>query len=203
MARPKSTPEQRQKIRRQIQSAAATLYREQGIASISARAVAMKAGVSVGSIYAHFGDLTGLMQSLWTGRVADQEQRFRQVAENHQDPVERVAALLRAYISFGVEQPDLYRGAFMFVRPDSLGTPEKQSLREYAFPSLLRDAIEQGQDRGSFVDGDPARLTQILWAGAHGNLALPINLDRLDLSATAELAEDVVDSLIRAVTNPV
>ncbi len=199
MARPKATPEQRAAVRRSIQAAAADIYASEGIASISARAVATKAGVSVGTIYSYFGDLTGLMQSLWTGRVAAQEDVFRALAAQHADPAARLQALLEAYIDFGIEQDDLYRGTLMFVRPTALETPEKQPLSDFAFPTLLRETVEAGQASGQFVDGDPAMLTQMLWSGAHGALALPINLDRLALKPATEMAAPIVDGLMRVV----
>ena len=108
MARPKATPEQRAQVRRSIQAAASEIYRDGGIGAISARAVATKAGVSVGTIYSYFGDLTGLGRSLWTGRVAEQEDKFRALAAQHQDPVARLRALLDAYLAFGIEQSELY-----------------------------------------------------------------------------------------------
>lgn len=197
MARPKATPEQRNRVRRSIQSAAAALYRAEGIASISARAVATKAGVSVGTIYSYFGDLTGLMQSLWTGRIAELEDEFRTRAKAYEDPLERIAALLTAYLKFGIEQDALYRGALMFVRPAALETPEKQPLDGFAFPTLLRDAIRQGQADGSIVDDDADVLVQMLWCGVHGTLALPINMDRLDLKPAAEIGGPVVDGLMK------
>jgi len=199
MARPKATPQQRKLVRRSIQSAAANLYRAEGIAAISARAVATKAGVSVGTIYSYFGDLAGLMQSLWTGRVAEQETAFRTLAAQHAAPLERLKALLTAYLEFGIDQNDLYRGTLMFVRPTALGIPEKQALSDFAFPTLLREAIEQGQAADVIVSGDPAVLTQMLWSGVHGALALPINLDRLNLKTATEMTAPVVEALTRMV----
>lgn len=200
MARPKATPEQRRQVRRSIQSAAAELYRSEGIAAISARAVATKASVSVGTIYSYFGDLTGLMQSLWTGKVAEQEDVFRTIAGQHTDPLERIKALLEAYIAFGLEQNDLYRGTLMFVRPAAHETPDKQPLSDFAFPTLLIEAIKQGQSAGQISDQDPAVLTQLLWSGVHGALALPINLDRLDLKPAREMAAVNVEALMRVIS---
>ena len=199
MARPKATPEQRAAVRRSIQTAAASLYASEGIASISARAVATKAGVSVGTIYSYFGDLTGLMQSLWTGRVAQQDDAFRNLADKFENPVKRLEALLKAYIDFGIEQSDLYRGALMFVRPTALETPEKQSLDGFAFPTLLLEAIRQGQVSGQVRGGDPYQLLQLLWSGVHGAIALPINMDRLDLQTTEQISAPMVDGLMRIV----
>ena len=199
MARPKASPEQRAQVRASIQHAAAELYRGEGIAAISARAVATKAGVSVGTIYSYFGDLTGLMQSLWTGRVSEVEDSFRALAAQHQNPLARIEALLRAYLDFGIDQAVLYKGALMFVRPAAQEPPEKQSLSGFAFPTLLREAIVAGQANGQVVSGDPDTLTQILWSGVHGALALPVNLDRLDLKATRDISSEIITALMRTV----
>lgn len=199
MARPKATPEQREQVRRSIQSAAATLYREHGLSAISARAVATKAGVSVGTIYSYFGDLTGLMQSLWTGRVAEQEEVFRARAAEQEIPLDRIEVLLDAYLKFGIEQALLYRNALMFVRPATLDAPDKETLSGFAFPSLIRQAIEEGQALETIIPGDPDQLTQLLWSGVHGALALPVNMDRLALKPAEEMVEPTVAGLLRMI----
>lgn len=200
MARPKASPEQRAQVRRSIQAAAAELYRAEGITAISARAVATKAGVSVGTIYSYFGDLTGLMQSLWIDRIAELEDGLRALAAQYDDPLEQIEALLHAYLNFGIEQDVLYKGALMFVRPTALETPDKQDLRGFVFPSLLKHAIETGQASGQIVTGDAGALTQIIWSGIHGCLALPVNLDRLDLKPAREMADSMVASLMQILT---
>lgn len=199
MARPKASPEQRAEVRRSIQQAAVELYRADGLSGVSARAVAQKAGVSVGTIYSYFGDLKGLGQSLWEPQIARLEDEMRAVAAQHQDPIARIEALLRAYLAFGIEQSELYRNAIMFVRPSSADTPQKQPVSERAFPSLLKAAIAQGQAEGKVVSGDPSVLVQILWSGVHGALALPVNMDRLELLPARDLVEETVESLLRSI----
>ena len=198
MARPKASPEQRAQVRRSIQQAASDLYRAEGLSAISARAVATKAGVSVGTIYSYFGDLTGLMQSLWTGPISALEDELRALEQRVSDPKARIEALLRAYLAFGVEQSVLYRNALMFVRPSALGTPEKQPLDQFAFPTLLRAALVQGQSDGVIISEDPDKLVQTLWAGVHGALALPVNLDRVALQPAADLSDVFIRALMRA-----
>ena len=198
MARPKASPEQRAQVRRSIQQAASDLYRAEGLSAISARAVATKAGVSVGTIYSYFGDLTGLMQSLWTGPISALEDELRALAQRVSDPKARIEALLRAYLAFGIEQSVLYRNALMFVRPSALGTPEKQPLDQFAFPTLLRAALVQGQSDGVIISEDPDKLVQTLWAGVHGALALPVNLDRVALQPAADISDVFIRALMRA-----
>ena len=65
MARPTLTKEQRAEIRSRIRKAATELYPESGLSDISARGIAKRAGVSVGTIYSYFDNLPELMQSLW------------------------------------------------------------------------------------------------------------------------------------------
>ncbi|MEL6725564.1 MAG: TetR/AcrR family transcriptional regulator [Pseudomonadota bacterium] len=199
MARPKASPEQRAEVRRSIQQAAVELYRAEGLGGVSARAVATKAGVSVGTIYSYFGDLKGLGQSLWEPQIARLEDELRAVAAQHDKPLDRIEALLRAYLDFGIDQAELYRNALMFVRPSTLKTPEKQSLSGFAFPALLKSALEQGQADGSIANGDPVVLAQVLWSGVHGALALPVNMDRVALQPTEKLASVMVQRLMRSV----
>ena len=111
----------------------------------------------------------------------------------------RIEALLRAYLSFGIEQSELYRNALMFVRPTSVEQPEKRPLSEFAFPSLLLAAIKQGQAEGTVISEDPEILVQILWSGVHGALALPVNMDRLALASAALVLEQAIEGLMRSI----
>jgi len=199
MARPKASPEQRAEVRRSIQQAAVELYRSEGLGGVSARAVAKKAGVSVGTIYSYFGDLNGLGQSLWEPQIARVDDHLRKVAAQHEAPLARIEALLRAYLAFGIDQAELYRNALMFVRPASAEQPEKRPLSEFAFPSLLLAAIELGQTDGTVIAEDPEILMQVLWSGVHGALALPVNMDRWGLAPATQAFETLVHGLMRSI----
>ena len=100
MPRTQATPEQKEEARRVIRQAAADVYNSVGVGGVSVRAIAKKAGVSVGTIYTYFGNLQGLMESLWSGPVQGYIDRLNTIAEAHTDPVERIEALMRAYIEF-------------------------------------------------------------------------------------------------------
>ena len=199
MARPKASPEQREKVRQSIQQAAVEIYRAEGIGGISARAVAKKAGVSVGTIYSYFGDLNGLGQSLWEPQIAQVDAEFRELATHFDEPLARIEALICAYLDFGISQAALYRNALMFVRPTAQETPEKRSVSDFAFPVLIQAAIEEGQGAGTIARGDPSVMAQVLWSGVHGALALPVNMDRLDLAATKDVSHETVTALMRSI----
>jgi cyclopropane-fatty-acyl-phospholipid synthase len=52
-----------------------------------------------------------------------------------------------------VERPELFRGAFLFVRPETLPKPERAPLASAVFAALLADAIAQGQSSGVLAPG--------------------------------------------------
>lgn len=196
MPRTPATEAQRDAARRHLQKAAAGLYAELGATGVSARAVAERANVSVGTIYSYFGSLQGLMQSLWMQPLEGINARFEQVAAAVPEPLPRLRALLEAYVDVARARPELYRGVFLFVRPAALPTPERGPLETAVFPSLLVAAIRDGQAQGAIREGDPVRLAQLAWAGVHGALALPVNFDRLQLDATGCLAGDMVGLVV-------
>jgi len=197
MARPPATDAQKKAARRQIQKAAASFYAEHGAAAVTARAVAQRAGVSVGKIYAHFGSLQGLMQSLWMDPVEAINAQLAELAAEIADPIQRLKALLNAYVEIALTRPQLFRGAFLFVRPDTLPRPDREPLDSAPFANLLTSTIQEGQAMGILRGCDPQVLAQLVWAGVHGCLALPVNFDRLDLAGSSDQARQMIDILLR------
>jgi AcrR family transcriptional regulator len=196
MPRKPATDDQRQAARRTLQKAAAGLYAESGAAAVSARAIAQRAGVSVGTLYAYFGSLQGLMQSLWMEPVEVINAQLERLAAETADPAQRLRALLNAYVEVALTRPELFRGAFLFVRPDTLPKPAREPFEDTPFAALLTAAIREGQESGAFRGGDPGELAQVAWAGVHGCLALPVNFDRLDFAEPARLASRMIDILL-------
>ncbi|MEL0048646.1 MAG: TetR/AcrR family transcriptional regulator [Gammaproteobacteria bacterium] len=128
MPRPKATEAQKTESRSKIRHAAAELYREQGPDNLTARAIAIRAGVSVGTLYSHFSDLSELARSLWQGPVDKFDQHLRTLVEVQTDPVKRIELLLLAYLEFARTNPELYQGTFLYVRPANREAPEKQDF---------------------------------------------------------------------------
>lgn len=196
MARRPATEAQKKAARRQIQKAAASFYAEHGATAVSARAIAQQAGVSVGKIYAHFGSLQGLMQSLWMEPVEAINAQLAELAAGIADPVQRLRALLNAYVEVALTRPQLFRGAFLFVRPDTLPRPDPEPIEGAPFAALLIATIREGQAKGLLREGEAEVLAQLLWSGVHGCLALPVNFDRLDMADPAGLAGRMIEVMV-------
>ncbi len=202
MGRPSATPEQRKQQRNKIRAAAADIYQEEGLTGLSVRAVAKRAGVSTGLLYSYFTDVSDLLRSLWLRPVAEFGRRVVAIEETQPDPRKRIEALLTAYVAWAHEHPDVYRGVLLLVRPPGPEQLDVEPVASLPLCRALRDAIAEGQRQGSVAGGDPDLLAQTLWAGAHGAIALPVNLDRFDVAPSSQLGPLMIATLMASLTPP-
>ena len=202
MPRPALTDEQRKVIRHNIRNAAAQLYADNGLSNISVRAIAERAGVSVGTVYAYYGSLSELLQSLWRQPAAKLVKQMTQLSHDLNNPVELLSALLQAYVIFSEDEPQVFRSAFLFVRPEAVQPPDQIALNDDTFFMLFTQAIANGQQGGQFRQGDPANLAQMVLSAVHGALSLPINLHRLALTAGPSVAKKTIAAQLEWLQTP-
>jgi AcrR family transcriptional regulator len=200
MPRKPATEAQRLEVRQSLRRAAQHVHDAKGISGVTARAIALEAGVSVGTIYSHFGDLKSLMQSLWEEPLQAINARFHAAASEHSDPIDRLRALMQTYFNVASADEELYRNAFMFVRPAHLPTPDKDADNLPAFPGLIRTALLDGQNAGAIRPGSVTSMTELIWAGLHGTIAMPINFDRISFQNPSPLRGDMIDLLLAQFT---
>lgn len=198
MARTAATPEQRAQVRDQIRQAAAEVYEEKGMEGTSARAIAVKAGVSVGTLYSYYANLPDLMRSLWAEPVAEEMERLRASVAKTPDLLEALQLLLDGYAAFAFSRPDILKGAFLFVRIGD-GSPLEPAATAIEFRHMLRDAVLAGQNSGQIKQGSPDQIAHQLWAGVHGALALPINIESLDFGSPKQLVADMIAMLMESI----
>lgn len=199
MARPAATEDQRQEQRNRIRHAAAAIHREQGVSGLTVRAVAKRAEVSTGLLYRYFANMSDLMRSIWIAPVAEFGRQVENIVSEHDEPLPRIEALLSAYAAWASDNPEVLRGLLLFVRSGPAELPAPQDPEDLALHRALRAAIVEGQAAGVVRDGDPTEQTQVLWAGVHGALALPINLDRYSMIPASELAPAMIAALVSSI----
>lgn len=200
MARPPATPEQRRQARNAIRQAAAEVAAEYGAAGVTARKVATRAGVSVGTLYSHFDDLSDLLRSLWTPIIAEADSKLTAVADAYPDPVDRVRAILGEFVTLVTGNEVLHRNTLLFVRPQTSEAPTQLPPNDLALHRLLVEAIREGQDAQAMIDGDPVQLAQVMWAGVHGALALPVNTDLYQLEPAVQQVGLMIDMLLASLS---
>lgn len=165
--------------REEILAAALRLFGQFGLYGVSTRQIAQAVGVSQPTLYAYFASKDEIAAELHARAFRELEARLR-VGVRDADTLEAVAAGLRIYLDFGLENPDAYRVAFMIEGPlgrVAVAGPVDESdvsVPGHTAFDILRRMIADLHRRGLGAGDDPERMAQSVWAGMHGLVSLLI-----------------------------
>ena len=168
---------EKEALRLQILDAARYLFARDGYDAVTMRAIAERIEYSPRTIYLHFQDKEDLIRELCRHDFQAFGADMAKTAKV-KDPVERIKAIGLAYAQFGVEHPNHYRLMFMSGAPDYEGVGEEEwkgnpEVDAYAFLlGTVQEAIATGRLKPALKDAE--LVTQTLWAGVHGVIALDI-----------------------------
>lgn len=154
----------RRSTRDAIVGAALELFRERGFDGTTMRAVADRAGVSVGNAYYYFSSKDELVQGFYDQLVAEHRALALPAMAGHTDLGERLGATLHAWIT-AAEPYREFAGRFFAVaaqpgNPLSPFSPDAGPARAAAV-ELYQEVLA-----GSRVDPDPElarELPELLW----------------------------------------
>jgi AcrR family transcriptional regulator len=164
-----------EKLRELILDAASRLLVETGDEdAVSIRAVAEAVGVTPPSIYLHFADKTELIFAICERYFDELDRVTSEAARDSEDPVESIQLRGRAYIRFGLENPEPYRVIFMRKPTDTpLPWQYEKIVTSSAFGHLVQDVTRAIDARQ--IEGDPMLVSVSLWAAVHGITSLLIS----------------------------
>lgn len=179
-------------LRRRILDTTRHLLVRDGYQRLSMRRIARAMGYSATSIYLHFEDKDALFHTLIDEGFERLYQVLQHAGEEHAgDPVRRLEALCRAFVDFGLENPEYYEIMFMLHPARMERYPAEKYRRARRNLELLVDTLADGMERGLFKDEDPRVSASTIWASLHGIISLLIarRLDvRIDRSVFIETA---------------
>ena len=162
--------QEKQELRQTILTTAAELFLEQGYNHFSLRKVAERIGYSPTTIYLYFHDKDDLLFTVVDEGFKRFGQQLAAAAASTVDPWERIIALGRAYVAFGLQNPEYYQLMFM-QRADFL--THQPRLATFL---VLQQAVQQAIDAGVLRPGDAENYSDVLWAQVHGMVSLAISL---------------------------
>ena len=156
--------------RQEILDHALRLFVEHGVDEVSTRKIAQAVGVSQPTLYAYFPTKDAILEEVCERAFEELTQRMRAILAEAA-PADRLTALGRAYIQFGLERPDAYRIAFML---------EEHGRREHdhdpgapkAGMACFEVAREAVAERLGADHPDIETASQIVWAAQHGLVSL-------------------------------
>ncbi len=160
--------------RAEILRAAERILIADGYEGATIRKIADEVGVSSTCLYMHFRDKDEILLEICTAEMEALLALNSEIAARPIDPVERVRAMLQAYVDFALDNPNAY--ALVFCSSPLSASLEKQraTLKLGAqcserFLGVVREISASGRLRG-----DPVVISQILWTACHGLVALKI-----------------------------
>lgn len=156
MARPKKNASQLASTREQILDTALTILQESGPEAITSRAIAERLGVAHMSLYTYFENQAAILRTLSQREMAKWQEKqrvFDQRAET-EEITGIVQDLLKFFITFARENPNLYRLAW--VMPEVGGeTWEENRQRMQATVAQLAILLQRGMEQDVFEPRDP------------------------------------------------
>lgn len=166
-------------LSRRILDAARHLLVSHGYEAISMRRIADQVGVTATSLYLHYDNKDALFQALVDEGMEMLFANLSASIENCNGEEERIEALCRAYIDFGLENPEYYDLMFVIKPKHMERFPVEKYRRARRNLDLLIEALV-GDEFGREIDMLRLRAT-IVWASLHGTVSL-INARRVDQS---------------------
>jgi AcrR family transcriptional regulator len=172
-------------LRTALLEAALELIAEHGVATLSLREIARRAGVSHAAPAHHFGDKSGLLTALATEGFVHFLAAQRAAAERGgTDPVKRFGWTGWAYVMFAAERPAYFGLMFgpEFVRSSD---PEFQHAARAAY-DFLREGIRRASPEALPEQAITLRATSA-WAHAHGLATLWLSGNLREYGAFSDL----------------
>jgi AcrR family transcriptional regulator len=162
--------------------------------AVSIRAVAEQVGCTPPAIYLHFFDKNELLFEVCSRRFRQLNKAIDEAVAGITDPVEALAAGTRAYVAFGLAQPEYYRILFM-GKP--ILTPEQlDELRANGITGLsnLVDRCQACIDAGAVSMRNAKLMAFGIWAISHGVVSLMISRPNIEWPKVEVLLSHLLDT---------
>ena len=153
-----------------IFSAAQALVDREGIANLTIRKVAARAGVSPMALYRHFADKDALLSALVSDGLAVWEKIVRSLAAR--DPMEWLDQLIEAYMDFALKQPHRFDTAFFLPAPDARRYPDDFASGRSPVIAMIMVRIDQARADGRVGDKPALEFVLSLSALAQGLVSM-------------------------------
>jgi AcrR family transcriptional regulator len=179
-ARRTSTAVRRRARESAILAATRTLFDERGVAEAQIEDIARAVGINRAIVYRHFTGKEELFALALVGYLDELEAALTEAAEFERKPREQLAAIVSAFVDYGVRHPAFVDCAHSLMR--RTGTELFDEISEGAMLRLgraiasclavLRRTLEAGVESGDFTVTDPVLLANTLYATGLGGLQL-------------------------------
>lgn len=163
------------------------MVEEEGSEAITIRELTHRLGTSRSAVYRHFSGKTALIQAVIEAGFARFDAAIAPFLQNDTLPfLDRLRATGIAYVEFAMNNPPLYRLLFGKThREEREAFCDLQDEMQSAGFHALAQFLQEGQQNGTFKQGDPQIQAMLIWSAMHGFAMLLIDghiavKDRMD-----------------------
>lgn len=194
-------------VRENIMAQALDLIIADGYDGFSMRKLANRLGIAAKTIYNYFHNRDELYLYLLTNGFEQLYQSFTHAANRYQDPMDRLKAVIAAYVEFGLENRNMYDLMFTLHVPkfnDYVGTPMEKSA-SYELTTALKcadffmDSLRACLGDQAALNENEIRVEMIqIWSHMHGYVA-GINNNLLDYmhDNPLSLKQGIIDRIVK------
>lgn len=161
-------------LRREILDAALEVLLAEGVSRFSMRRIARRIEYTPTTIYLYFKDKADLLYHLCEEVYGEILEVLESAEKKECGPVDRLRAILRAYIDFGLARPERYRIAFMSNIAANTSFL-KEGSKAYAACEIMYRMANETMEGKAIAEEDKKAAAQALWASGHGVVTLLID----------------------------
>lgn len=161
-------------LREQVLSASLELIEKEGVAALSLREVARRAGVSHQAPYHHFGSKDALVAELVARGYTQLSEMLEAAEKSRGAPSRRLRLAGRAYVDFALRHPAAFRIMFRPELADFSACPSAEAAGSRAYSVLVRLVEETFGGRRVPRDRLDALVT-MNWSMVHGLASLVLD----------------------------
>lgn len=189
--------------RGEILIAAAKIFNSLGYDGATIRRIADEVGLSSTALYMHFRDKDEILVEICEGAMEKLLTLTNEIAGRRAPAVDRLRAMIEAYVAFSLDEPSTYRLVFCsngrHLSPRSQELVEK--LGDRAFGKLLA-VVTEIADEGRLRKGTPSTAAQVIWAAGHGLASLLVTQPDRNWAPADELSRTMLDGLFGGLVEP-
>ena len=203
---------EREKAQRRVAiiEAAERVFFSRGIEAATMDEVAEAAELSKGTLYLYFKSKEDLHLAIALRGMEMLRDRFAAASGAHEQGIDKVAAIGRAYFAFFQENPDYFEGMLFYESSEPPSDAEAGSLSECErigdeLFAITAEAVAAGVADGSIrSDVDPVQVAVALYGTATGMLQTTVLKGEkyakehgIDIEAAVETYFDLIDKSLR------
>jgi AcrR family transcriptional regulator len=205
MAKSARNPEVILTVKDKILNAAQDIIIAEGYSNFSMRKLAASLGMTAANIYNYFSNKDEIYILIQARGFERLYQIINRIYKAKHDPLERLEGIIRAYIDFGVKNPDKYEIMFSSQTPrymDYIGTDMEKAAEEEK--QIAMKVVELGflavKDIASYLDDSEVMYNMIkIWIMLNGIVNLYNSHGLREIESQVDiLIERIIEDIINS-----